>query len=465
MFLLDWGKKEKRLDPAYYIPSIVELEDMVRARCGNVRLSHYIKQMAGGATPKIEDDTKYSTSENGVPFIRVQNLTSEGVFSLNDVKYISQDTHKHDLGRSAFCDQDLIVKITGVGRMAIASIPPIGFCGNINQHSVRITTGNRGISETLAAYLNLDFVEKLASRRATGGTRPALDYPALRSIPVIFDGRIAKLMANAREQKEKAELEAQQLLDSIDGYLLEKLGITLPKISKNTIKNRKFKRGFFEVSGNRLDPNYYIDYYKDLIRSIDCSTYSGVPLSDITIFIYSGRTPVSKDYSEDITDFPIIKAGSYTGDNIDINKVSYCHIAQPYIVRKNDIFILAAAHQADYVGKHIKILTTNPIVDTSYVGELICIRANEHCNPLYLFSVLSTYMYKTLLNREKRGQTSHIYPRDIKKIRIPLPPINVQNDIAQHIAEIKFKANSLRKEDINTFNETKNKATKLLLKI
>ena len=42
-------------------------------------------------------------------------------------------------------------------------------------------------------------------------------------------------------------------------------------------------------------------------------------------------------------------------------------------------------------------------------------------------------IYKTLLNREKRGQTSHLYSQDVKQISIPVPPIEKQNIIAYKI--------------------------------
>ena len=50
---------------------------------------------------------------------------------------------------------------------------------------VVIKTNSLEESTYLANYLNLDIIERLASRRATGGTRPALDYQALKSIPII----------------------------------------------------------------------------------------------------------------------------------------------------------------------------------------------------------------------------------------------------------------------------------------
>ena len=80
------------------------------------------------------------------------------------------------LKRSQVSEGDLLIKITGVGRMAIASVAPKNFVGNTNQHMVVVKTGNVAISKYLAHYLNLDIIEKIASRHSTGGTRPALDY-------------------------------------------------------------------------------------------------------------------------------------------------------------------------------------------------------------------------------------------------------------------------------------------------
>jgi hypothetical protein len=63
-------------------------------------------------------------------------------------------------------------------------------------------------------------------------------------------------MDDAYAAKKQKELEAQQLLDSIDDYLLGELGIELPEPEENTIKNRIFIRNLSEVSGDRFDCNY-----------------------------------------------------------------------------------------------------------------------------------------------------------------------------------------------------------------
>lgn len=462
VFIVQRSEIEDRWDPMYYRPEIANLEKKVRA-ISTKKLRDYIVRISSGATPSVKEEEKYySDKENGIPFLRVQNLQTSGKLALEDVKYINKDTHENYLRRSQVLDGDLLVKITGVGRMAIASVAPDDFVGNTNQHMVVIKTNGRETSEYLANYLNLDLVEKLASRRATGGTRPALDYPALKSIPII-SGIDFTIIQEAEKLKEQKDNEAKALLATIENYLFDELGIKLPLKDEN-LENRIFITQFTEVTGKRLDPDYYSLKYKLVLKAIDACKYPVKSLKELTSILTSGRTPASKDYSDEENEYPIIKAGSYTGDFIDLNKTDFTECPQKLISRKGDIFILSAAHQAEYVGKHIKYLDENPKKNTSYVGELICVRTKkEKCNSMYLFSLLNTELYKSLLNRERTGQTSHIYGKDLKYIKIPLPPIEKQNEIAEKISIIRQQAKQLQQEGSEILEQAKQQIEKKIL--
>src|SRR3972149_215366 len=220
---------EGRLDVFYYLPEFVESERRIK-KSSSKTLGDYIINISGGATPEKDESEKYYTdsAENGVPFLRVQNITESGLY-LADCKYINFDTHNGMLKRSQVKEGYLITKITGVGRMAVSSVAPDDFEGNINQHLVAIKTDSYQTSEVLAAFLNSDIGERLAFRRSTGGTRPALDYQALKTIPVVFKTEIVEIMQSAYSQKKQMEAEAQRLLDSIDDYVLDELGIKLPE--------------------------------------------------------------------------------------------------------------------------------------------------------------------------------------------------------------------------------------------
>jgi restriction endonuclease S subunit len=448
VFILHRSELEKRLDPFYYIPSLVAFENKVLAKIPQ-RLRDFVVSIASGATPKTtESELYYTNKENGIPFLRVQNLSPTGVLEFDDCKYINHETHNGFLKRSQVFENDLLVKITGVGRMAVASVAPEGFEGNINQHICVIKTVSKEASEIIAAFLNTDIGEKLAGRRSTGGTRPALDYPALLSIPIIKSKRVLAITKNVVDQKTKNEAEAEKLLSSIDDYLMKELGIVLPEVQENSLKSRMFISSLGKLSGNRLDPFYYGISFYNLIDKIENGKYKPCKIGIVCNNIDTGRTPAKAAYVENEAEniLRIVKAGSYTGDFIDIEKSDFVKSDfDGNIVNKGDIFILGAAHQAEYVGKKVYYLNEEPKERTFFVGELVRITANPTlCESSFLFSLLKTKLYLTLLNREKRGQTSHLYPNDVKNILIPLPPIEKQKEIAEHITAIRKQAQALK---------------------
>jgi len=273
------GQMQKRHDPFHYLPRFLRLEAKVATK-SSAKLRDFIRALSGGATPKAEEQEKYyADSETGIPFVRVQNLSVSGQLQLDDVKYVNHETHNGLLARSQVHEDDLLVKITGVGRMAVASVPSPGFEGNINQHIARIRTDGRHTSEVLAAWLNTDIAETLAKRRSTGGTRPALDYGALRSIPVIFNEAILEAVKAAYRQHAQDLAKASKKLEGIDDYLLAELGINLPPEPENTITNRIFTAQRRELAGWRFDARVHrYDFNLNSVR------YRSMPLKQI-VFI------------------------------------------------------------------------------------------------------------------------------------------------------------------------------------
>jgi restriction endonuclease S subunit len=188
-----------------------------------------------------------------------------------------------------------------------------------------------------------------------------------------------------------------------------------------------------------------------------------VLLKEITNVVFSGKTPASVDYADETTPYPIIKVKSYSQESIDLSKVDYTHLPQVNRVQKGDIFILSASHQPEYVGRHIKYLNEEPSIPTSFVGELICVRANQQCESMYLFSLLSLDIFKTLINREKTEQTSHVYGKNIKFLEIPLPPSEKQNEIVNHIMDIRMQAKQLQTEAAQILTGAKAEVERLIL--
>ena len=113
-----------RFDSFFYIPEIVELENKVK-KVSTKKLKDFVISVSSGATPKKSIKNEYYSEDekDGIPFLRVQNLTKYGKIDFDGLKFITKDTHQKMLKRSQVKEDDLLIKITGVGRMAIASVP------------------------------------------------------------------------------------------------------------------------------------------------------------------------------------------------------------------------------------------------------------------------------------------------------------------------------------------------------
>jgi len=437
VFILQKSELEKRLDPFFYVPELLELERKVLAKKPK-KLRDYVVSVSSGATPKTtESELYYAEKENGIPFLRVQNLSPTGILEFDDCKYINHETHNGMLKRSQVSAGDLLVKITGVGRMAVASVAPDGFIGNINQHVCVIKTGSKEISETLAAFLNSDIGEKLASRRSAGGTRPALDYPALLSIPIIEDKRTLQITNKVIEQKQKNEAEAKKLLSSINDYLLKELGIKLPEPPENTLKNRMFTTNINAVTGSRLDPFFHQKRFDALKNPV--SKYPTKRIKAINEEIKTGL-PVRKDYRIEDGAYPYYGANGIIGYMDE-----YTH---------DGLYLVIG--QDGYIGNHY-------VVEGKFWGSNHnwVLKLKSGYDYEYVKASLDVLKYDYLITG---GVIPKLTKEALESIRIPIPPLDKQKEIAKHITNIRLQAQQLKDKTKELLKKASEEIEEILLK-
>ena len=455
IFIVKKSEIEGRLEPDFYKPSIATLEKKIRS-LSTKKLRSYAQSFAGGATPsKRESEKYYSDPETGIPFLRVQNLQTTGELCLDGCIYINEDTHNGLLKRSQVSEGDLLVKITGVGRMAIASVAPKDFVGNTNQHMVVIKTGNPSVSKYLAHYLNLDIIEQIASRHSTGGTRPALDYPSLKNIPII-DGLDFSIIDDAIKTKKAKEAEAQQLLDSIDGYLLKELGITMPEI-KTEIGNR-----MFVVQRRELKGRYAPSLYKDAI-SLHSTIYENMPLSHLAYINPNTRFPyqdkemlisfvpmeaVNEIYAEinGNNDCPIAETKGFTrfqeGDLLWA-KITPCMENGKSAVAKG----LTNGYGCGSTEFHV-IRPKNDDVLVEYIHSLLHMKLVRQTAKLYFGGSAG----------QQRVATDFL-----EDFNVPLPSKRKQQEIVNYIEGIRIQAKTLREEGNTILYEANRKVEQVII--
>lgn len=446
VFLVKHCELEGRLDPQFYKPCFVKIDKAIKAQT-ETRLGDLIVGMYGGATPKKSEAEKYySDKENGIPLLRVQNITEEGI-NLDDAVYINYETHTGYLSRSQVLQDDVLVTITG--RIASSAVAPPGFVANTNQHSVVIKTTSHNSSKYIAAFLNSNVGQQLALKRTTGGTRPALDYDALKSIPIPEKLSIVRIMDAAYAKKKEKEARVKRLFNNIDDYLLRELGIELPIQEINILNNRIFFRNINTVSGYRLDPNTYKKERLDAIKSIKQGIYNTKPLYQVVQFRH-----------ERASNFP--QSTSYIGlENIESNTGEWIPTELKESISNATMFEI----------DDILFPKLRPYLNKVFHSNKEGLCSTEF-HVIHSYTEINSYIANFLRSKAVVAQTRNLMsgntlPRlqieDIQKLLIPLPPLEKQTEIASHIMEIRNQARQLREEAKNELELAKKEVEMMIL--
>ena len=448
------GKIEGRIDPNFYLPSL---------SVSNKALFKTLNELSSCILHPPEYPREFSVC--GVQLIRSQNVRPLGLGLDENPVFFSADFLKDK--KHAFAKKgDVLIVRSGVNAGDVAVIENDIHTAIVGADTLLCKCKDGVIPKFLQVYFYTDFGKAQILKHVTGATNKHLNAANVKkvlvpNVAIDVQHKAVSIFEQSLGIKRQKEAKATELLASVDGYLLHALGITLPPPSE--------KKPFFytranKVNGGRFDPAYFDDKFSALRQSIAEGRFNVMPVGKVCVFLSSGKTPAKNEYSDEKTEFPIIKVASYSGDTIDLNKTDYANSPQIHVVEKGDVFVLSAAHQAEYVGRFVKQLDVTPEIPTSFVGELICLRANSSLiDPNYLFALFSSHTFQTLLNCEKRGQTSHIYSNDIKHVQIPLPPLGKQTEIATHIDSLRTQAKQLQQQAESELHTAKRRIEAMLL--
>ncbi|TLD84001.1 restriction endonuclease subunit S [Helicobacter sp. MIT 11-5569] len=453
IFIRKWSELSgNRFDAEYYKDEFMELEKTLRTKT-TLKLSDFIISISSGATPDKKESWKYYTEDKtkGIPFLRVQNIKPNTTIS-DDFIYINVETHEGMLKRSQVSENDLIVTITG--RLGTAAVAPKGFIGNINQHSVVIKTKDLQTSRAIATFLNTDIGEKLASRRATGGTRPALDYKALKSIPIVYNESIYYVIEEANRLAKAKEQQAKELLDSIDSYLLEELGITMPSQTNNALDSRIFTQKISALSGSRFDPSYHQKYYQDLENALQSSPYPLINLASIIEDFKKGIEVGSSEYSQN-KEIPFIRVSDISNNGIDFENVQKFVSASLY---ENLKTFQPQENELLYSKDGTIGICLEADMKRDYIisGGILRLKLVKEVDRYFLQFLLASQIINILANRQSIGAViKHLNIDKFLNLKIPLPPLEIQEQISKKLLDSKNQALALQTKAKEILNAAK----------
>lgn len=127
-----------------------------------------------------------------------------------------------------------------------------------------------------------------------------------------------------------------------------------------------------------------------------------------------------KDYDENRVYFEKNESG-WLEKNIETDK----------FLKIGDSLIINAAHAASSVGKKIGYCDNLPAFKCLPSGEVMIVRATEKINPILLNKIIKSEIVRKEIQLQIKG--IHLYPKDVKKIKIPLPPLEIQEQIVSEL--------------------------------
>jgi type I restriction enzyme S subunit len=278
---------ERRIDPWHYQPAFEAQINKIAKNLGSLTLGSIIDSKRGvssGATPlganylDVGHIRFYRTSEVNEMFL----CSEEAVF----IK--AEDDEK--LKRSRLAEGDVLLTITGAKFGKSAVVGPKHLPGNISQHSVRFKPDPEKIdAHFLVAYLNCNIGQVVIWREAYGATRPAIDFPSIRSLIVPVLGTAAqKYIGDKIRQAEQLRAWAKFLREAVD-LQLNKLDLSIyePPQMLNRVSVKTLE--------DRLDPRPYRSHYLNLVKAIEALPHN--PVGKLVV-LASGCPVPSKDFIE-----------------------------------------------------------------------------------------------------------------------------------------------------------------------
>ncbi|QKF72368.1 type IIB restriction/modification system, specificity subunit [Aliarcobacter faecis] len=272
---------------------------------------------------------------------------------------------------------------------------------------------------------------------------------------------IIDMMDKAYESKKQKEKEAQGLLDNIDDYLFDKLGIKLPVKPENNIENITFKVGFDDIFGDRLDADSYTSYYQNIFDTFEKSTCKFTTLKTITKKIKTGTTPDQKlDAFTIEKEIVFLRNSDIQDGEIIEDKFKYIkNNLEKYLTfsYKNEIIICIAGTIGISALNRFDRLAINQNVSSLTIDE-------TQININFLISWLNTRVAISLLKRLASIATiAYVNNPTLLRLQIPLPAITIQNKIVDEIKRRKQKAKQLQEEAKLELENAKKEVERIIL--
>ena len=358
------------------------------------KLGDLTQLITKGTTPKLKN------IQNGINFIKVENISDDGVISINS--YVSEEEHTNYLSRSILANNDILFSIAGtLGRTAIVKSHLLP--ANTNQ-ALAIIRLNKSIDvEYINTFLKSNAIKIYIKKNPTVGAQPNLSL-----------GQVSDLEINIPSYGEQNKI--SNLFSTIN------LIITLHqrKLEKLNLVKKALLQKLFPKNGSQF-PEIRFKGFTD--------AWEQCKFSDIT-YLSGIKNKENKPYesysiSNEFGFIPQDEQFENGGTMKTADKSMY------YIVSQNSFAYNPARINVGSIGYYDK--PDNVIVSSLY--EVF--KTTDIVSDKFLWHWFKSNQFNRLIEKYQEGGVRlYFYYDKLCKGTIELPTINEQNKISNLLDDL-----------------------------
>lgn len=409
---------------------------------------------------------QYGAAESGITrtdiksprYIRITDIDEYGLISHNDLGATANTIEDQYI----LHDFDLLIARSGatVGKAYIHKECPYTcfFAGYLIRFVINT---NKALPDYVFAFTQTNTYKEWVNAIQRPSGQPNINAEEYQSLeiplpPPNIQNEIVSIIQTAYSEKKRKEFEAQQLLDSIDTYLLEELGVSLPEV-RNELKDRVFLLNRSELEG-RFDPTVY----KDGIKLIS-PKWDNEKLSKVAFVNPSGayksktaETPISfvpmevidETFSEITTldETTIEQASGFTkfreGDLLWA-KITPCMQNGKSAIAKNLTNGLGCGSTEFFI-----LRPKDERLAIEYLHVILHMKCVRETAMLYFGG--------------SAGQ-QRVPASFLENFNLPLPPKEKQIEIANHVYELRKQARSLQEDGKDILDQAKREVERMII--
>lgn len=316
----------------------------------------------------------------------------------------------------------------------------------ISNAYVVFSTKENLLADYLFLLMHTNKFNQLIRDNTTGSVRQTLSFENLGKIaipvPSISEQKaIVQKYQDIVNEAKRMETQAEVLNETISNELIRLLGITIE------LKNDKTDSllTFIKYSkSSRWDVDYILG--KHSIDYIFTSKYPIINTRDIILLCQYGS---SCKADRNANNTPVLRMNNIQDGEFVVNDLKYLNLSEKdlrtYKLNKGDL-LFNRTNSKELVGKAAVFEFEDDYVFASYLIRVVIdsAKANVH----YINYIFGSKIIRDQINsisRQITGQ-ANVNAEEMKNFSFPLPPLPVQNEIVEHINQIKAQVKDLRQQ-------------------